>query len=146
MAVKSDTEAEALVADLIAEGFTLKVSLEQHALGRLAAVRLIPQGESDEGVVIDLLFASSGIEDEICRDAERVEVTPDLVIPVARAGHLVAMKIRAVAGSATRRVGPPRVARTVVGGRSRFGEGRREADRTPPRQSRRAWHKNSSNG
>jgi hypothetical protein len=36
-----------------------------------------------------------GIEPEICRDAERLEVAPGLVVPVAQAGHLVAMKILA---------------------------------------------------
>ena len=50
--------AEALVADLLASGFRLLLSLEHQALGRLAAVRLIPPGESDEGIVVDLLFNS----------------------------------------------------------------------------------------
>jgi hypothetical protein len=47
--------------------------------------------------VVDLLFSSSGIEPEICGDAERLEVSPGLVVPVAQAGHLVAMKILALA-------------------------------------------------
>lgn len=42
------------------------------------------------------MFASSGIESEICRDAEPLEISPGLVIPVAQAGHLVAMKVLAV--------------------------------------------------
>jgi hypothetical protein len=84
------------VADLVAAGFTLKVSLEQQVLARLAAVRLLPPGQHSGGAVIGLLFASSGIEPEICRDAEPLEVTPGLVVPVARAGHLVAMKLLAL--------------------------------------------------
>lgn len=96
VAVADDPEAEALVAEFIARGFTLKVSLEQAALGRLAAVRLLPPGESDSGVIIDLLFMSSGVEPEICADAERLEVAPGLVVPVAVAGHLVAMKLLAL--------------------------------------------------
>ena len=46
--------------------------------------------------VIDLLFTSSGIEPEICRDAERLEIAPGLTVPVAQAGHLVAMKLLAL--------------------------------------------------
>ena len=99
VAVTDDAVAESLVADLVAEGFALKLklSLEQKALGRLAAVRLLPPGQADEGIVIDLLFASSGIEPEICLDAERLEIAPELTIPVAQAGHLVAMKLLALA-------------------------------------------------
>ncbi len=97
VAVADDADAEALVGDLTAAGFTLKVSLEQQALGRLAAVRVVPPAQGEEGIVVDLLFASAGIEPEICRDAERVEIAPGLIIPVARAGHLVAMKVLALA-------------------------------------------------
>jgi Nucleotidyl transferase AbiEii toxin, Type IV TA system len=91
VAAANDADAEALVADLVAAGFTLKVSLEQQALDRLAAVRVLPPGQNEEGAVVDLLFASSGIEPQICHDAEPLEVAPGLVVPVARAGHLVAM-------------------------------------------------------
>ena len=97
VAVADDAAAEALVGDLQAAGFTLKVSLEQRALGRLAAVRVVPPGQREEGIVVDLLFASAGIEPEICRDAERVEIAPGLIVPVAQAGHLVAMKVLALA-------------------------------------------------
>jgi predicted nucleotidyltransferase len=96
-AVIDDAGAEALVANLLASGFRFRLSLGHDALNRLATVRLTPPGEPDEGVVVDLLFASSGIETEICRDADRLEVAPGLTIPVAQAGHLVAMKLLALA-------------------------------------------------
>ena len=32
-------------------------------------------------VIVDLLFASSGIEDETVRDAERVEIVGGLTLP-----------------------------------------------------------------
>jgi hypothetical protein len=96
VAVADDPSAEALVADLTAAGFALRMSLEQQALGRLAAVRLLPPGEGHDGVLLDVLFASSGIEADICREAERLEVVPGLVVPVASAGHLVAMKLLAL--------------------------------------------------
>jgi predicted nucleotidyltransferase len=97
VAVGDDAAAERLVADLSAAGFRLLLSLEHAALGRLASVRLLAPGEPVEGVVVDLLFASSGIEPEICRSAEVVEIVPDLRVPVARVGHLVATKILAEA-------------------------------------------------
>lgn len=96
VAVTDDSAAETLVADLTAAGFALMLSLEQRAMERLAAVRLLPPGEPAEGVVVDLLFASSGIESDICREAETIEVVPGLRAPVARAGHLVAMKLLAL--------------------------------------------------
>ncbi len=96
-AVSDDVAAEALVASLLSSGFRLRLSLEHGALKRLATVRLTPPGEPEEGVVVDLLFASSGIETEICRDADRLELAPGLSVPVAQAGHLVAMKLLALA-------------------------------------------------
>jgi hypothetical protein len=95
VAVADDVAAAALVAELTGEGFRLQLALEQQALRRLATVRLLPPAEQEDGVVVDLLFSSSGIEQEICRDAERLQVAPGLVVPVARAGHLVAMKLLA---------------------------------------------------
>ena len=96
-AVIDDAGAEALVSSLVASGFRLRLSLEHETLKRLATVRLSPPGEPEEGVVVDLLFASSGIESEICREADRLELGPGLTVPVAQAGHLVAMKLLALA-------------------------------------------------
>jgi hypothetical protein len=48
---------------------------------------------------IDLLFANSGIEDEIVRRADRLEVLPDVFMPVASIGHLIALKERDAAGA-----------------------------------------------
>jgi hypothetical protein len=45
--------------------------------------------------VVDLLFASSGIEAEIVAAAEPIEIIPGLVVPIARTGHLIAVKILA---------------------------------------------------
>jgi predicted nucleotidyltransferase len=97
VSVAGDEDAEALVSTFVARGFRLRFSLEQEALGRLAAVRLAPPSEPDEGIVVDLLFASSGIEAEICQEAEPLEIVPGLAVPVATAGHLVIMKLLALA-------------------------------------------------
>lgn len=47
------------------------------------------------GVVVDLLFASSGIESEITTEAELLEILPGLVLPLARTAHLAALKLLA---------------------------------------------------
>lgn len=52
-------------------------------------------GERPDGLVVDLLFASSGIEPEIVAEAVTLEVLPNLLLPVARVGHLIALKILA---------------------------------------------------
>lgn len=97
VAVADDASAETLVRELASRGYRVHLALEHQTLGRLATVRLIPPGESIEGVVVDLLFASSGIEAEICRDAEPLDLSGGVTVPVARAGHLIATKLLASA-------------------------------------------------
>ena len=93
VAITDDKEAEALVHALTSDGYLLLAAVEQDAVERLATVRLAPA--LDEGVVVDVLFASSGIEPEIVRSAEAIEILPGLVVPVARTGHLIALKLLA---------------------------------------------------
>jgi hypothetical protein len=96
VAVPDDREAEAVTRGLLASGYRVLATLEQEAAGRLATVRLASPGEEAEGVVVDLLFASSGIEPEVAGRAEVLEILPGLRVPVARAGHLLALKVLAV--------------------------------------------------
>lgn len=67
--------------------------------GRLFGVRLVsPLLDADDmeaRSVVDVLLECSGIEAEIIVAAERLEVLPDIIIPVARAGHLIALKVLA---------------------------------------------------
>lgn len=95
IAVPNDIEAERLLHRLQFVGYGVQMVLEQTAVDRLATVRVLPPGESSEGVVVDCMFASSGIEPEICRDAERFEVIEGLEVPVSRPGHLLALKVLA---------------------------------------------------
>ena len=95
VAVPDDPSAEAIVRELIARRFQLAAVIEQDRAGRLATVRLIAPGETESGVVVDLLFASSGIEPEIARDADALQVFSGVVAPVARIGHLIALKLLA---------------------------------------------------
>ncbi|MGH4014272.1 MAG: nucleotidyl transferase AbiEii/AbiGii toxin family protein [Pseudonocardiaceae bacterium] len=93
--VESDGAAEQLVRSLTAEGYSLGALVEQDAVGRLATVRLISPGADDVGVVVDLIFATAGIEAEIVADAEVLEILPAISMPVATVGHLVALKLLA---------------------------------------------------
>jgi predicted nucleotidyltransferase len=90
--IKSDDEAEQVVVDLSARGWRVQTVLEQEATHRLAAVRLEPPGQEPVGRVVDILFASSGIEGEIVQAAEELEIIPDLRLHVARIGHLIVLK------------------------------------------------------
>ena len=94
VAVANDTEAESLVAALGDRGYSLIAAVEQTATGRLGTVRLVRREDGD-GVVVDLLFASTGVEHEIGDGAVLTAVIPGLVLPVASVGHLIAMKLLA---------------------------------------------------
>ena len=93
--VADDQDAEALVRDLQAGGWRVVTAMEQNVVGRLAAIRLALAGDDEGGAVVDLLFASSGIESEVVAAADRIEAVPGLALPVARLGHLIALKVLA---------------------------------------------------
>ena len=67
--------------------------VEQDTAHRLATLRLVTPSGSERGVVVDLLFASSGIEPEVVAEAEQLELLANLELPVARLEHLVALKV-----------------------------------------------------
>lgn len=94
VAVTGDQEAEATVAAL-APRYEPVAILEQETLDRMATVRLARGGEPTAGVVVDLLFASSGIEHEVVDTAEPLEVFQGVSVPVARTEHLLALKLLA---------------------------------------------------
>lgn len=51
---------------------------------RLATIRLIRPVPGKLQVFVDLLFGSSGIEDQVVACADRLEVWPQISVPVAR--------------------------------------------------------------
>lgn len=87
--VRDDADAEALVRELSAAGYRPLALVEHETAKRLSTVRLA----SPEGVVVDLLFASSGLEYEIALRAEPMDLPEIGMVPVARAEELLAMKI-----------------------------------------------------
>ncbi len=94
VSVAEDQEAEKAALALQARGYQIHSVLE-HAVGRLSTVRLFAPGTGRPGILTDLLFSSSGIEPEIAALAQPVEVIEGLRVPVARVGHLLALKVLA---------------------------------------------------
>ncbi len=88
----NDSEAENTVLRLRGRGYQPVEVLEQEYVERLSGVRLARTGSD---VIVDLLFASSGIEDEVVAKATRLQVLPRLSAPVAATGHLIALKVLA---------------------------------------------------
>jgi predicted nucleotidyltransferase len=89
VAVDDDSTAESVVRLLLEAGHTLVANVEQEAVDRLATSRIQLVG----GELVDVLFASSGIEHEVAQAAEQIEVLPGLDIPVAQVGHLISLKL-----------------------------------------------------
>jgi predicted nucleotidyltransferase len=92
VAVEDDQEAEAVVNRLQVRGYALASLVEQDYVSRLATARLVRPLAGTSSAFIDLLFANSGIEEEIVLRADLLEVLPDVFMPVASVGHLIALK------------------------------------------------------
>ncbi len=97
VAVSDDQDAEQLAFALSHRGYSLVGTIEQTRAGRLSTVRLKAPAtaRAQRGIVVDLLFSSCGIEDQIVAAAERTEVVAGLFLPVATVAHLLAMKVLA---------------------------------------------------
>lgn len=94
VSIPDDAAGEQVVFQLVSAGWIVTATIEQNSAHRLATVRLKPPIDPRmRGVVVGLLFASSGIEGEVAAEAEWIEVLPGLVVPVATLGHLVALKV-----------------------------------------------------
>lgn len=92
VAVPDDRTAEELIRTLRGRAYQIEAVVEQEAMGRLATVRLLPLATRG-APVIDLLFASSGIEREVVAHSDAIELLPGLTLRVARVGHLLALKV-----------------------------------------------------
>ncbi len=88
IAVANDAEAEALIFRARSLRYHAEASVEQDRAGRLATARL----RRGHDPLVDLMFASCGIEVEIAEAAESLIVFGEAVA-VARVGHLIAMKL-----------------------------------------------------
>jgi len=97
IAVVGDREAESIARGFRSRGYhhLPESVLEHRDAKRLATVRFAATAQDCAGVVVDLLFSSSGIEPELVASAEVLEILPRVSVPVALTGHLLAMKILA---------------------------------------------------
>ncbi len=95
VAVDSDEQAEAVIFALQSRGYLVLQTVEHEGTNRLATARLRPPAASEGGAVLDLLFASSGIEPELVEAADDIEILKGVVVPVAQIGHLIALKLLA---------------------------------------------------
>ena len=93
MAVADDEEAEHVLRALRGRGYVVVATVEQLAADRLATARLSSPVAPGHELIVDLLFASSGVESEIVARAEPLELLEDLVVPVAALGDLLALKL-----------------------------------------------------
>jgi hypothetical protein len=90
VSVANDAEAEHLIREAGTRGYRPFMILEHDVTKRLATVRL----QSKAGV-LDVLFASSGIEPEVVAAAEMIELLPGVSAPVAGIPDLMALKLLA---------------------------------------------------
>ena len=87
--VLDDADTEALVFELRGKGYRPLASVEHETQGRLATVRLL----APQGVKVDLLTASSGIEHEVVEGATPVTLEGFGALPVASAEDLLSLKV-----------------------------------------------------
>jgi predicted nucleotidyltransferase len=99
VSVGDDAEAERVVRALTGSGWQVVATVEQVATRRLAAVRLALADVDVAGRVVDLLFASSGVEEELVAQADELEVLPGIPARVAQVGHLIVLKLLARAAT-----------------------------------------------
>jgi hypothetical protein len=92
IAVSDDHQAEQILRTLLSDRYRLVATVEQEHTKRLATARLHAHGE----VIVDLLFATTGIETETVADATLVQLPSGPPLPVATVEHLLAMKVLSV--------------------------------------------------
>ncbi|MBI2393584.1 MAG: nucleotidyl transferase AbiEii/AbiGii toxin family protein [Deltaproteobacteria bacterium] len=88
----SEAELEALIRDLRAARYAIHSLVEHDVARRTATVRLVTR----DAIHVDLLAASSGIEQEIVGRATPIDIPSVGLVPVATAEDLVATKVLAM--------------------------------------------------
>lgn len=87
--VTGDPGAENVIYQLSHLGYRLVATVEQSNTGRLATARL----ETDSDILLDLIFATTGIESDIVLRATPITLPSVGPIPVASAEDLLVMKV-----------------------------------------------------
>lgn len=84
---------ESIISSLKKRGYGSEQILMQMNPTHQMGVRLSVRGDYDDKLPVDFLIASSGIEPEIVSASIPIQVFPNLLLPVACPGHLIAMKL-----------------------------------------------------
>jgi len=91
--VENSEEAERIIRVLLSLGYAVDSLLERKPSGELATARLISPKRGATSIVVDLIFSACGVECEIIGGATNEKILPGVTLPVARATHLIAMKL-----------------------------------------------------
>lgn len=89
VAVEDGVEATRVVDELRRRGYRWRSDFG----GAMTSLEV--PGGPDSGLRLDLLFSLAGIEAEVARSAERLQLLPALEVPVASRGDLIALKLLA---------------------------------------------------
>jgi len=90
VSVFEDQESESIVRSLQACGFEPVTLLENKRHCKISTVRLL--SSLHEGIFVDLLFNTSGIEREVVSSSEAIEILEGLYVNIASTFALIAMK------------------------------------------------------
>lgn len=93
VALASDDDRQKLLNAFQAKGFGDPTILMHVSPTHKLGYRFQVPSKNGIPVAADLLFSSSGIEREVVEGATLLEVFPNLSIPIASIGHLIAMKV-----------------------------------------------------
>lgn len=93
VAVADDADAESVTSVLIRAGYIVEAAVEQMESNRLATIRLRPPARARSRAIVDLLFASSGVEADLVARATELEILRGVIVPVATVGDLIALKV-----------------------------------------------------
>jgi hypothetical protein len=91
VAVETDEDAQKVVHEFSQFGFLIDDVLEHEATNRMATVRMISPGKNP--MYVDLLFATSGVENEIVDASEEGHLFSNINARVANVPSLIALKV-----------------------------------------------------
>lgn len=94
VAVSDDATARKLLTSLLSRGYGESNLYQNQDTGKLVLARLFAPEKESRLIELDFLFDLCGIEAEVVNSAEKLEIWPDVIAPVATISALIAMKTR----------------------------------------------------
>lgn len=91
VSVENDTSAQRVVHGFSQLGYLIDDVFEHEVTERMATVRMISPG--DNPMYVDLLFATSGIENEVVDSADEGHLFSNINVRVATVPSLIALKV-----------------------------------------------------